>query len=93
MRTAALSNFRKLWGKINVDLEPGTYFVIVTNRYDVSKFNGKKSIVLSTTNAFGGKNMFLSVAYLVVGSVCMLISLLFSIKKLMAHNKRDNKNK
>ena len=26
MRTAALPTFRKLWGRIEVDLEPGRYF-------------------------------------------------------------------
>jgi hypothetical protein len=31
MRTAALPHFRKLWGKINTDLEPGTYTVTINN--------------------------------------------------------------
>lgn len=30
MRTAATPDFRKLWGKIHEDLEPGTYRVIIT---------------------------------------------------------------
>jgi len=100
MRTAALSNFRKLWGRINETLEEGTYTIYIMNSisknfgvlkflidYDVSQFSGKKAVVLSTTNAFGGKNMFLAVAYLVVGSVCMLIALMFSVKKMMSPNK------
>ncbi len=62
--------------------------------YDVSKFGGKKAIVLSTTNVFGGKNTFLAIAYLVVGCVCMLIALMFSIKKIMSPNKNiPQKNK
>lgn len=61
MRTAGMPNFRKLWGKIHQDLEPGDYYFIVDNTYDVSAYDGKKKIVLSTTNAFGGKNYFLAI--------------------------------
>ncbi len=31
MRTAALSNFRKLWGRINETLEEGDYTVSIKN--------------------------------------------------------------
>jgi hypothetical protein len=50
--------------------------------YDVSKFDGAKSFVLSTTNAFGGNNRFLGIAYLIVGSFCFFITLVFLYKKL-----------
>ena len=49
--------------------------------YNVQKFDGKKYFVLSTANAFGGKNDFLAIAYLVVGGLCFLITFLFIIKK------------
>lgn len=70
MRTAGLPNFRKLWGRIEEDLVPGTYTVKIVDNYPVSDFDGKKKIVLSTANAFGGKNDFLGIAYIVVGSIC-----------------------
>lgn len=67
MRTAALPKFRKLWGKIDTDIEKGVYTLDVLNLYNVKDFDGKKTFIISTANAFGGKNIFLAVAYLVVG--------------------------
>ena len=52
MRTAGLSKFRKLWGKITVDLEPKTYTFTVNNNYDPQTFAGAKNIVLSTSGNF-----------------------------------------
>jgi hypothetical protein len=80
MRTAGLPDFRKLWGKINQDLVPGEYKFSVVNTYNVSGFEGKKRVVLSTTGPFGGKNNFLAIAYLVVGGICVLVSLFFLIR-------------
>lgn len=48
--------------------------------YETYSFEGKKHFVISTANAFGGKNMFLSVAYLAVGGVCFLITVGFIVK-------------
>lgn len=79
MRTAGLPNFRKLWGKIESDLAPGTYTVHIKNSYDVNGFEGNKSFVLSTTNALGGKNYFLAVCYIVVGSLCLIFAIIFLV--------------
>lgn len=89
MRTAGLPNFRKLWGKIQTTLQPGTYYVKINNTYDVSSFEGKKSFVLSTTNALGGKNYFLAICYIVVGSLCIVFAIIFLVaflKKKSAHS-------
>lgn len=77
MRTAGLPNFRKLWGTIDGDLEAGKYKLKIENNYEVAPFNGGKSFVLSTTNALGGKNYFLAVCYIVVGTLCLLFSFVF----------------
>mmetsp|Transcript_35451 Transcript_35451/g.35114 ORF Transcript_35451/g.35114 Transcript_35451/m.35114 type:complete len:190 (+) Transcript_35451:267-836(+) len=61
MRTAGMPNFRKLWGRVRDDIPKGTLTITINNNYDVSSFDGKKTFVLSTTNAFGGKNYFLSI--------------------------------
>jgi hypothetical protein len=61
MRVAGFSTFKKPWGKIEQDLEPGTYTLIITDLYDVSSFDGKKKFFLSTTESYGGKNTFLAV--------------------------------
>jgi hypothetical protein len=33
MRTAGLPNFRKLWGRIDNGLQPGTYYLEVKNNF------------------------------------------------------------
>lgn len=77
MRPAGLPDFRKLWGRINTRLDPGSYKIEINNNFPVSDFDGKKSFVLSTVNIFGGKNNFLGIAYLVVGFICLIMALLF----------------
>ena len=57
--------------------------------YDVGSFDGKKTIVLSTTNAFGGKNTFLAICYLVVGSLCIVFAFVFAF----AHYKKSRSKK
>jgi hypothetical protein len=46
---------------------------------------------LSTTNAFGGNNKFLGAAYLVVGSICFFITIVFLVKKYYASKEDKNK--
>lgn len=77
MRTAGLPNFRKLYGVINEDLQSGIYQLVINSAYDVASFNGKKSFVLATTNSLGGQNYFMAIAYIVVGSLCIVFSVIF----------------
>jgi hypothetical protein len=92
MRTAGLPNFRKLWGRIDEKLPPGSYYLRIVNNYDVSKFQGKKSFVISTTNALGGKNYFLAICYITVGTLCMLFAFVFCVAytKKMKDNNQNN---
>ena len=81
MRPAGLPNFRKLWGRIeDVDLKKGQIVnLTIENNYDVNKFDGKKFLILSTVNAFGGKNTFLGFSYILLGQICILLAIAFII--------------
>ncbi|KAG4380774.1 hypothetical protein GLYMA_15G017800v4 [Glycine max] len=78
MRTAALPTFRKLYGKIEVDLEVNDEIEIaIENNYNTYEFGGKKNLVLSTTTVMGGKNPFLGTAYLFVGGLSLFCAIAF----------------
>ncbi|KAK1592364.1 hypothetical protein Q3G72_023721 [Acer saccharum] len=80
MRTAALPNFRKLYGRIEEDLDAGDVVVVhLMNNYNTYSFSGKKKLVLSTSGWLGGKNDFLGAAYVFVGSSSIVISIVFML--------------
>ncbi|KAL5067267.1 hypothetical protein RYX36_018154, partial [Vicia faba] len=80
MRTAALPTFRKLYGRIEVDLKVGVIiYVTLKNQYNTYSFDGKKKLVLSTTSWLGGKNDFIGIVYLTVGGLCLFLALFFTV--------------
>ena len=94
MRTAAFPSFRKPYRKINHKdsgnialstqfkdgIPKGNYSLVIEYNYEVSTFSGTKQVVLTTVSILGGKNLFLGVAYTVVGCCCLVLGgfLLFS---------------
>jgi hypothetical protein len=92
MRSAALPNFRKLYGEIVP--APGTTWkkgdtitINVTPNFEVQSYGGTKAIVISTATVMGGKSSVLGIAYLVVGSLCWALALAFGIKHTLAPRK------
>eukprot|EP00466_Bigelowiella_natans_P005229 jgi/Bigna1/132165/aug1.16_g6873 len=87
-RISALPDFMKRWGKINQDIQKGTRlsFRIHAN-FPVSSFGGSKSLVLAKNSWIGGRNVFLGISYLVMGSLCCVTSFIFLLKQCVCPRK------
>lgn len=82
MRTASLSKFRKLYGRINKNFKIGDELIFNINaNFEVRSFKGHKSLIISTVNDIGGKNKSLGIAYIVIGSFSILLGVIFAIKQ------------
>ncbi|KAM4695392.1 cell cycle control protein 50A [Discoglossus pictus] len=94
MRTAALPTFRKLYRLIEKTdatypaLPPGNYSLLIEYNYPVRSFDGRKRMILSTISWMGGKNPFLGIAYITVGSICFFLGVVL----LIIHHKYGNRN-
>ena len=96
MRPAPFANFSKLYGRINQDIEkgnvikvtmqPGKYF----DKEEYNKSGVNLSIILTTTNYFGGenKNKELSFAFAGFGLLCIIFGIVF-IVAFKCNNKKD----
>lgn len=56
--------------------------------YPVRSFEGRKRMILSTISWMGGKNPFLGIAYITVGSVCFFLGIVL----LIIHHKCGNRS-
>ena len=84
MRPSPLPNFRKLWGRIEQQIDANSILTVtVDNNYDVTKLfskpDAKKYLIITTVNSFGGKNIILSIACLILGGICIILGVIFFI--------------
>lgn len=77
MRTSGLPDFKKLWGRIESDLEAGTYTIQIANNYNSTSWEGNRYVHMTTKTIFGGKNILLPCAFMVLGVGCLIASLFF----------------
>lgn len=75
-----MTNFKKLWGRVQHDLTPGNYTLQVDNNYNVSQYHADKTIIFTTTNWVGGKNILLPLMFIVMFAICVIICILFILK-------------
>jgi hypothetical protein len=77
MKISPFSTFRKLWGIIEKDVKKGKVKVTIEDNFPVHKWDGKKYLVLSNANAFGGKSPALGIILISAGSFCILGGMVF----------------
>ena len=90
-RTAARPNFRKLYGRIPGPFSKGQTlkFSIISN-FEVASFGGTKGLVISTISEMGGTNPYLGTAYIVVGVLAFLLTILFMCKQVFSERRKMN---
>ena len=79
-QTERFRTFIKLWGHIWTTLKAGTkYSFQISNKFDVSSFEGKKYILLSEVGSHGGTSQLLGIGFLASAAVVVLMSLIFLV--------------
>ena len=79
-QTERFSTFIKLWGHISGTLKAGTkYSIQISNKFDVSEFQGKKFILLSEVGTLGGTSKLLGFGFLASAGTVLLMSFIFII--------------
>jgi hypothetical protein len=64
-------------------LLPLIHILLNCSGFNVTEYDGTKSILISTRTVLGGKNPFMGIAYVVVGGICVVLGALFTIAHLV----------
>lgn len=88
MKTAAFEGFKKLWGRIDQDLEKGKYNIVV-NLDEDNGISEDKYVVLATANSLGGDNLNLGILYLVVGVLTISSGVYFAVRGFLCKKSDD----
>ncbi|XP_070100012.1 cell cycle control protein 50C-like isoform X9 [Equus przewalskii] len=94
MRTAAFPTFKKLYRRLSrtqhfiEGLPAGNYSFNVSYNFPVTRFQGEKSVVLSTLTWSGGHSLFLGLAYTVTGAMTWLAAFSMMAVHLKLKGKR-----
>ena len=100
MQMETFPNFRKLWGRITIAINPGIYSVNIKNClinlnflvFNVSQYGVKKFVVLSTTSALGYSSLF-GIFLMVGGGIAFLVTIIILILvKLDKHKISEETN-
>ena len=79
---AAFPKFRKLWGIVKDDIKKGQYTVKIQNNFNVTSFDGTKSLVLAQAGSIGGKNIFFGIFFIAIAAVSFLAAIIFFLLRI-----------
>ncbi|XP_071614715.1 cell cycle control protein 50C-like isoform X2 [Heliangelus exortis] len=94
MRVSAFATFRNLYRRVSRvrqfvnGLPAGNYTFHISYNFPVSKFKGRKHVILSTVVWSGGSNPFLGIAYVVSGTAAALTGFVITAIHLKLRKKK-----
>jgi hypothetical protein len=92
MRIAVLPKFRKLYGWIDQPIANGTTLSFqLINNWEVGSFQGRKSLVMTTTNMFGGRNDWMGWYFYYVGFFMLGVALFTAVKQTFRTRKMGDR--